>query len=82
MATMAGPFRKTDDILEVVTCELPVPAVTRAHPGSLEKIVVLRRRWERGEALHHPDDEPMVLHHMPHARPLHISASVAEDGYR
>ena len=81
MATMEGRFRKTDDILEVVTCEHPMPALTRAHPGSLEKIAVMRRRWERGEALHHPDDERMALHHVPHARPLHIAASVAENSY-
>jgi hypothetical protein len=81
MATMAGPFRKTDDILEVVTCELPMPAATRARPGSLEKIAVMRRRWELGEGLHHPDDERMALHHMPHARPLHISASLAKNSY-
>lgn len=82
MATMAERFRKTDDILPVVTCGLPMPVVTRAHPGSLEKIAVMRRRWERGEALHHPDDERMALHHMPHAWQLHISASVAEYSYR
>jgi hypothetical protein len=82
MATIVGRFRKAADILEVLTYELPMPVATRAHPGSREKIEVMRHRWEHGEALHHPNDERMALHHGPHARPLHISASVAENSNR
>lgn len=29
---------------------------TSAPPGSEEKVEVMRRRWEWGEHLHHPDD--------------------------
>ena len=70
--------RITHDIPEVLIYERPVPVATRAHPGSPEKIEVMRRRWERGEALHHPDDERIASH----TRPLHVIASVAESSYR
>jgi hypothetical protein len=82
MATIVGRSRITNDILEVLIYERPAPVATRAHPGSPEKIEVMRRRWECGEALHHPDDERMALHHVPHTRPLHVSARVAENSYR
>ena len=41
----------------------PTPArePTLARPGSPEKLEVLRRRVARGEALFHPDDEPIPL---------------------
>ena len=41
----------------------PQPAAERtaARPGSPEKIEVMRRRVARGEALFHPDDEPIPL---------------------
>ncbi len=35
----------------------PLPSKpTGAYPGTLEKIKVMRRRWLRGEQLHHPLD--------------------------
>jgi len=82
MATIVRRPRITHDILEVLIYELPVPVATRARPGSPEKIEVMRRRWERGEALHHPDDERMALHHVPYTRRYTYSVSVAENSYR
>jgi hypothetical protein len=82
MATIVRRPRITDDIPEVLLYELLVPVATRVRPGSPEKIEVMRRRWEGGEALHHPDDERMALHRVPYTRPLHVSASVAESSYR
>jgi hypothetical protein len=37
-----------------------LPPATLARPGSLEKLLVLSDRLERGLAMHHPDDEKVL----------------------
>jgi len=34
----------------------------------MEKMQVLQARLERGEALHHPEDERLSEHHVPYTR--------------
>jgi len=42
---------------------VPCTTPTSARPGSLEKIAVLIERVERGESLHHPDDNKQSASH-------------------
>jgi hypothetical protein len=46
-----------------------LPAMpTQARPGSADKIEVLRARVERGESLHHPEDERVAVHRIRHQK--------------
>jgi plasmid stabilization system protein ParE len=60
--------RKLDDGIFVTIQEPPLPPPTAARPGSEEKIDILTRRLERGEALFHPADERVSVHRIRHAR--------------